>query len=444
MRNNLDRIGFQLSALDPDDIDAATTKLSQNPRFVPLADVPDLVWKNLPTKVVGGRDTSYRPRAGAPHPLRRHRRAAHHRRQDAAPALHGGSHAGRCRGLAGVLLLARSHRSRGPRAAAVPGLAVLRRDGRRRRGRRRRPGSSARPGWSPTTSATPRNPCTGPTSRTARRPRPPPRPSAQGVHSAYETAMVDAFSTEILAGLQATLTHRGAEQGPILSGHDAAVAVVRLMDRTAKTIKPADLVAVFAQTQVGKTTLGPTVTQAVLATLWDHVGSGHREGDGRRHPHAGGDLGGRLRAGRGVEHHPDGEHQGRRPGRAAGALPGSRLRAVARPRPHRLGPEPASQADAPRSAQAQSCWAAYQPSCMRVFTPATSCRWRRRRWTVRSERSSWLATAWSVSPASSSAEDLRSRVVRPSVLVAVRGRDAVEVGERQRVGLVATRSRTAR
>ena len=35
-----------------------------------------------------------------------------------------------------------------------------------------------------------------------------------GVHSAYETAMVDAFSTEILAGLQATLTRRGAEQGP--------------------------------------------------------------------------------------------------------------------------------------------------------------------------------------------------------------------------------------
>ena len=85
--------------------------------------------------------------------------------------------------------------------------------------------------------------------------------------------MVDAYATEILAGLQATLTHRGAEQGPILSGHDAAVAVVRLMDRTAKAIKPADLVAVFAQTQVGKTTKGPTVTKAVLATLWDHVGA---------------------------------------------------------------------------------------------------------------------------------------------------------------------------
>ena len=30
MRNNLDRIGFQLSALDPDDIDAATSQVSQN------------------------------------------------------------------------------------------------------------------------------------------------------------------------------------------------------------------------------------------------------------------------------------------------------------------------------------------------------------------------------------------------------------------------------
>jgi hypothetical protein len=95
----------------------------------------------------------------------------------------------------------------------------------------------------------------------------------EGVHSAYDTAMVDAYAVEILAGLQATLTHRGAEQGPILTGHDAAVAVVRLMDRTAKAIKPIDLVEVFAQTQVGKTTQGPTVTKAVLATLWDRFGA---------------------------------------------------------------------------------------------------------------------------------------------------------------------------
>jgi hypothetical protein len=45
------------------------------------------------------------------------------------------------------------------------------------------------------------------------------------------------------------------------------------MDRTAKTLQPTELIAVFVQTQIGKTTLGPTVTKAVLATLWDHVGS---------------------------------------------------------------------------------------------------------------------------------------------------------------------------
>ena len=97
--------------------------------------------------------------------------------------------------------------------------------------------------------------------------------SGQGVHSAYESSMVDAFSAEILTGLQATLDHRGAEQGDIVSGHDAAVAVVRLMDRTARTLKPTDLIEAFARTQVGRTTLGPTVTQAVLATLWDAVGT---------------------------------------------------------------------------------------------------------------------------------------------------------------------------
>ena len=202
-----------------------------------------------------------------------------------------------------------------------------------------RPGSSARPGWSRTTSETPHSPCTGPTSRTACRPRRPPRPTGQGVHSAYETAMVDAFSTEILAGLQATLTHRGAEQGPILTGHDAAVAVVRLMDRTAKTLKPIDLIAVFAQTQVGKTTHGP---DGDPGRPRDPVGPRRRAtvkvmADGTRTLAAIWEAA--FTQGKGVSTIPTANTQGRRPGSPAGALPGPRLRAVPRPRPHRLGAE---------------------------------------------------------------------------------------------------------
>jgi hypothetical protein len=271
MRNNLDRIGFQLSALSPDDIDAATTKLSQHPHFVPLADVPDLVWKNLPTKVLGGRDTSYRE--GPEHPT-------HYADIDEPRPTDGKTLRQLCMAnpaLVTVEAWQEFYSSLGHTDPADRGLlpfrvwqffdemvaAVVAGDVTRfvcaaglvshYVGDACQPlhGSYLADG----APATPTTPAIG-----------------AGVHSAYETAMVDAYSAEILAGLQATLTHRGAEQGPILTGHDAAVAVVRLMDRTAKAIKPADLVAVFAQTQVGKTTQGPTVTKAVLATLWDRFG----------------------------------------------------------------------------------------------------------------------------------------------------------------------------
>jgi len=272
MRNNLDRIGFQLSALGPDDIDAATTKLSQNPRFVPLADVPDLVWKNLPTKVLGGRDTSYR--TGPEHPT-------HYADIDEPRPTDGKTLRQLCMAnpaLVTVEAWQEFYSSLGHTDPAERGLlpfrvwqffdemveAVAAGDVARfvcaaglvshYVGDASQPlhGSYLADG----APATPTSPAVG-----------------EGVHSAYETAMVDAYAVEILAGLQATLTHRGAEQGPILTGHDAAVAVVRLMDRTAKAIKPIDLVEVFAQTQVGKTTQGPTVTKAVLATLWDRFGA---------------------------------------------------------------------------------------------------------------------------------------------------------------------------
>ncbi len=272
MRNNLDRIGFQLSALDPDDIDAATTKLSQNPRFVPLADVPDLVWKNLPTKVVGGRDTSFN--RGPEHPT-------HYADIDEPRPTDGKTLRQLCMAdptLVDVEAWQEFYSSLGHSDPADRGLLPFRvwqfydemvdaaAAGDAARfvcaaglvshyvGDASQPlhGSYLADG----VPATPTAPAQG-----------------QGVHSAYESSMVDAFSTEILAGLQATLTHRGAEQGKILSGRDAAVAVVRLMDRTAKTLQPTTLISVFAQTQIGRTTLGPTVTQAVLATLWDQVGS---------------------------------------------------------------------------------------------------------------------------------------------------------------------------
>ena len=272
MRNNLDRIGFQLSALGPDDIDAATTKLTENPRFIPLADVPDLVWKNLPTHVVGGRDTSFR--LGPEHPT-------HYADIDEPRPADGKTLRRLCMAdpsQVDVEAWQEYYTSLGHTDPADRGLLPFRvwqffdeMVDAAAAGDAARfvcaaglvshyVGDAAQPlhgsYLSDGIAATPTAPARG-----------------QGVHSAYESSMVDAFSAAILTGLQATLDHRGAEQGRILSGRDAAVAVVRLMDRTARTLSPTDLTEAFAQTQVGRTTSGPTVSQAVLATLWDAFGT---------------------------------------------------------------------------------------------------------------------------------------------------------------------------
>ena len=53
---NLDRISFARGDLDPKRIRAALKDARDNGDFVPLADVPDLVWKRFPNSVAGGRD----------------------------------------------------------------------------------------------------------------------------------------------------------------------------------------------------------------------------------------------------------------------------------------------------------------------------------------------------------------------------------------------------
>ena len=70
------------------------------------------------------------------------------------------------------------------------------------------------------------------------------RPLGQGVHSAYEDAMVSAFRKDILAGLKATPKASKAEL--IGSGFEAANRTVAMMRDTFNTIPPADIVEAFA------------------------------------------------------------------------------------------------------------------------------------------------------------------------------------------------------
>lgn len=66
---NADSIAYQ-GAFDPKDIAQRLKDAKANGDFVPLADVPDIIWKNLPSKVKGGRDNKPGPHGstGPEHP----------------------------------------------------------------------------------------------------------------------------------------------------------------------------------------------------------------------------------------------------------------------------------------------------------------------------------------------------------------------------------------
>jgi hypothetical protein len=86
-------------------------------------------------------------------------------------------------------------------------------------------------------------------------------PRGRHVHSAYETDMVDRHIGDLYNYVEDALGRRAAKLKPIDSGHDAAVATVALMDRTAKAIPPIDLVNAYVN-------LGGGSSHRTLDGLW--------------------------------------------------------------------------------------------------------------------------------------------------------------------------------
>jgi len=87
-----------------------------------------------------------------------------------------------------------------------------------------------------------------------------------GVHSTYETKMVDRKAQDIVDGLQKALSHSAKSTGSTIhKGHDAAKAIIALMDRSATRIPPIKLVDTFVE-EGGQTTV------AVQDELWDRWG----------------------------------------------------------------------------------------------------------------------------------------------------------------------------
>jgi hypothetical protein len=257
MLANRDRVSFAIAELSPADIDQATKDAKKNGTFVPLADVPDVIWKNTSAQVPGGRDTA--PRTGPEHPT--------HYADIDEPGPDGTTLRELCvadPANVNVAFWQAFYTAAGHQASADRGLLPFRVwqffdamvDALNRRsvteyvcaaglvahyvGDACQPlhGSVLADGF--------------------------PDGRGKGVHSAYETSMIDHHATEIVAGLQ-TLLPTLPTLPKVTSGHEAAVAVVDLMDRTATAVNPTALVTAYAATPGG-------ASRAVTGKLWEQFG----------------------------------------------------------------------------------------------------------------------------------------------------------------------------
>lgn len=259
---NRNRISFSIAELDPKGINEATIEAKKEGTFVPLADVADVIWKNTPSQVVGGRDPA--PRQGPEHPV-------HYADIDESRPSDGktllelclddpknvnvkfwqqfyddlGHTSSKSRGLlpfrvwqffdAMVDALKKGELTEYVCAAGLMAHYV---------------GDACQPLHGSVLADGFKN------------------GKGKGVHSAYETSMVDHNAVELVAGIQAKLPTM-TRPALVKSGQKAAVAIVRLMDRASKAVKPKSLVSTYA----AATTTG-SKAKKVTSKLWDKFGDG--------------------------------------------------------------------------------------------------------------------------------------------------------------------------
>jgi len=78
--------------------------------------------------------------------------------------------------------------------------------------------------------------------------------------------MIDRFAEKIVTGVKAAIKNAGPAIGAMASGQDAAIEVVKLMARTAKTCPPTDIVDAFIEA-------GGKPNVAAQNALWDQFGT---------------------------------------------------------------------------------------------------------------------------------------------------------------------------
>lgn len=256
---NADRISLRM---DGAEASASPNVLEANRDlgFVPLADVPDLVWKNLPSAVKGGRDTAFR--SGPEHPnhyadidqpldgatLRE--RCIHDASNVAVPVWQDyytrlGHTAPDQRGLlpfrvqqffSELVDAVRAHDV--VRFVAAAGLVA------------HYVGDACQPLHGSFLS------------------NGMPDGTGAGVHSAYETTMVDRHATQLAAGAERAVAS-APTAATVTSATAAAVSVVQLMDRSARSVDPLALVQAYAAVAAKPGDATVPVTDA----LWGRFGA---------------------------------------------------------------------------------------------------------------------------------------------------------------------------
>lgn len=259
MLANLDRISFELTGLSSAELAAALKKAKDTNGFVPLADVPDIVWKRTASQIKGGRDPS--PRQGPEHPV--------HYADIDAPGPDGKSLMELCLGdptRVNVQYWRDFYTATGVNDRGHQGLLPFRvwqffdamvkgvREG-------DLADFVAAAGIVAHYTGDACQPLHGSVWADGYEDG-----RGKGIHSAYESKMLDDWATELHDGMVAAAA--GRDLHPLAAnGQAAAVATVELMNRAAQNVPLADLIDTYLETGGGK-------SRRVTGILWGRFGEG--------------------------------------------------------------------------------------------------------------------------------------------------------------------------